>query len=149
MKNWVKENIVNIIGNFFIWIVPLIMVLIMSFGGTRQETSTTFKVSIWGIVVAIIYLLVYRKKIKKEIDRRKTIQLANLGYVKVWVRLIEWLSYLLPYVIALVLIVGLKGVYEQLYDELVLFIVLVMISATLGYIVLGIDTKYKSANIKE
>jgi len=149
MKEWLKNNIVGIIGNIFIWIVPLVMVIIMSFGGTKQETSLSFKIELYGIVIGIIYLLVYVKKLKKVLERHKTIQLANLGYVKIWVRLIEWLSYLLPYVIALVLIIALKGVYERIYEDLVLFITITMISATMGYFILGIDTKRKSANIKE
>lgn len=146
MKTWLKKHIVSIIGNIFIWVVPLVMVLIMSFGGTNTITTTKFKVGLLGIVVAIIYLLVYAKKLKKALERQKTIQLANIGRVKMWIRIIEWLSYLLPYGIALVLIVALKGVYEQIYNELVLFIVLTMISASIGYLILCIDTKVKENN---
>lgn len=143
MKEWLKKNIFSLIGNFFIWIVPLIMALIMSFGGTQEKTSLSFKISVWGIVVVVIYLLVYYKKLRKVVDRQKTVQIAKLGYVKFWVRLVEWVSYLLPYVIALVLIVALKNNYESLYNDLLTFIVLTMISSTIGYSLLVLDIKGK------
>ena len=144
MKEWLKKNSLQIVGNIFIWILPLVLCLIMSFGGTKEPTPLSFKMSLWGIVITIVYLLIYRKKIKKWLDRQKTIQLSNLGYVKIWIRIVELIGYLLPYVCAIILIVGLKGTYEKIYNELLTFIVLTMISATIGYIILIIDTKQKS-----
>lgn len=144
MKEWLKKNLLLLIGNIFIWVLPLILCLIMSFGGTKEPTPFSFKLSLWGIVVIIAYLLVYYKKLKKLLERHKTIQITKLGYVKIWVRVIELISYLLPYVCALVLIIGLKGVYERVYNELITFIVSTMISATIGYSLLVIDTKNKS-----
>lgn len=143
MKEWLKKNTNNIIGNFFIWIVPMITILTMSFGGTKTETTTKFKFSLIGIVIALIYLIIYSKKIKKLVERRKTIQIAQLNRVKFWVRLVEWISYMLPYTIILVLFNALSGVYEQVFTDLMTFIVITMVSATIGYIFLMLDTKEK------
>ena len=144
MKKWLKDNALILVGNIFIWVLPLILCLIMSFGGTKEPTPLSFKLSLWGIVVILAYLVVYYKKLKKLLERHKTIQITKLGYTKIWVRVIELIAYLLPYVCALFLIVGLKGVYERVYEDLVTFIVLTMISATIGYCILMVDTKNKA-----
>ena len=74
MKKWLKENILAIVGNIFIWILPLVLCLIMSFGGTKEQTPLSFKISLWGIVVIFIYIIAYHKKLKKLIERHKTLQ---------------------------------------------------------------------------
>lgn len=144
MKKWLKENILAIVGNIFIWVLPLVLCLIMSFGGTKEETPISFKISLWGIVVIFIYIIAYHKKLKKLIERHKTLQLAKLGYVKIWVRIVEWVSYLLPYVCALIGVIGLHNCFDKIYNDLITFMVLAMISATIGYVILVIDTKQKS-----
>ena len=145
MKEWLKKNLLAILGNIFSWILPLVLCLIMSFGGTKEKTPLSFKISLWGIVVIFIQLIIYHKKLRKIIDRSKTIQLTKYGYVKIWVRIVEWLSYLLPYVCALLCIIGLHNCFENIYNDLITFIVLTMISATIGYSLLVIDTKNKSS----
>ena len=56
MKKWLKENTLAIVGNIFIWILPLVLCLIMSFGGTKEQTPISFKISLWGDFPNILLL---------------------------------------------------------------------------------------------
>ena len=57
-----KKRPLKHIGNFFIWIVPIIIILIIAlenYQKFQQEASTKFKVELWVCFIIVIMALIY------------------------------------------------------------------------------------------
>lgn len=130
-----KKNIYFIAGQFFIWAIPIICLIVMAFTGKTDG----IKIKTWVSVALILMVAIYFIKGKKELAKVKERQLTKDNYVHLWVRVIEYVVAILPFVVALLLLESIKTDI----DEATLFVVICMISITIGYLCLCADSKEK------
>lgn len=135
-----KKHLYFIAGQFFIWLVPIICLIIMACNGSTNG----IKIKTWVSVALVIAVAIYYIKGKKELTKLKDRQLDKDNYVHWWVRLIEWLVAIIPFIVALLLVESIKTDI----DETIIFIIICMVSVSIGYIILGIDSKTKEEENK-
>ena len=135
MKEKLKKNANLIIGLFFIWVLPIILLITMACNG--KTTSVRFKS--WGIVFLVIYLFAYFIAIKKQVSKAKDRQLTKDGYVHAWVRIVEFTAIIVP-IICLYLF--LETIKSDIHESQV-FVLCCGISITVGYLFLIADSKQK------
>lgn len=133
MKQKLKENIYLLIGEFFIWIIPLVILI---FTATESKTNkVAFK--LWGgvalCVVAVIYFVALRRKINAKIEREK---IENCK-VPAWLRVIQGIS-TMCIMVALILVVDTA---KSMYEEIMTFLILTAVSVFVGYLFLICDSK--------
>lgn len=127
-------------GLFFIWIVPIICLIIMACNGATNG----IKIQSWVSVALVIIVCVYYIKGKKEIGKVKDRQLLKDGFIHWWVRLIEYIVVAIPFAVGLLLI---ESVKSNINDAR-LFIIISLISVSIGYVLLMIDSKTKESEKK-
>lgn len=123
---WLKNNWLALLGNLFIWLVPLVAIFALYF----QQDMGGYTLEITGIIVGIVIVLVYTKALKNTIRDGKLaskIRSANnvahpiwrviqtgiyaveMGIVFLFTRVMVALGSALQYYILVVGIVGLIG----------------------------------------
>lgn len=135
MKKWLKDNKYVTIGEFFIWIVPLVLLVLLAF----ESKSKTISLKLWGdvilIFIAIIYFVGLRRVIHRKIDFEKHEQLR----VPVWLRLIQGFVTMLCFVAVILMI----DTIQDMFKEIMTYVICSMVSVFIGYIFLIIDSKYR------
>lgn len=113
LLKWCAKNLFSIIGNFIIFIVPLIAVYIM----TKQQVEG-IKLSVLGYILFIIIALIYykslRRRIKDNLIRYRSVNEAT-GQAKYVVRIV--LFTVVDYAITAALIYGLYALTKIIADS--------------------------------
>jgi len=129
---WLTQNIYLMVGYFFIWIAPLILLVIMGINENEMRYSFELWGGIVGIIIVIIYFLKLRAFIRKKVER----ELTEQNRVPVYLRFIQMFVSLIGFVSALLVIKVVSDSLEQLYIFLGTTIAFIVI----GYIFLIIDS---------
>lgn len=132
---WFNQNIYLMVGYFFIWVAPLILLVIM--GITENEMRYSFE--LWGGIVGIIIVIVYFLKLRSFIRKKVERELTEQNRVPVYLRFIQMFVSLIGFVSALLVIKVVSDSLEQLYIFLGTTIALIII----GYIFLMIDSYHR------
>lgn len=135
MKEKLLKNINFITGIFFIWVLPIILLIVMACNGKSETIS--FKT--WGVVALVIYLFAYFIAIKKQVSKAKDRQLLKDGYVHIWVRLVDFTAVIVPIICIYLLLDSVKSDIAQAQ----VFVILCGVSITIGYAFLIADSKKK------
>lgn len=130
MKKWLKNHWWALIGHTFIWLVPLISLVIL----TYQKVEAIKYLNIVGVVGCVLFILVYYKKLKTVI-RDKMLE-KNIKNEPIWLyRILQFINFGLGF-----LIFYLLYDFGKMYlDQIKTFIVLFFCEGTFGYICLVID----------
>lgn len=139
MKEWLKKNKFYAIGQFFIWIVPLVMLIVMAVDTKTVRT----KIELWLIVAFIIYFLLYIVKIKGELGKAMERQLIRDGYTHWWIWLIKFVSIMIPFACVFLLTNKIRECANNQSHEIELFVGITMVSVAIGYLFLIKDSKDK------
>jgi len=129
---WINQNIYLMVGYFFIWLAPLILLVIMGINENEMRYSFELWGGIVGIIIVIIYFLKLRAFIRKKVER----ELTEQNRVPVYLRFIQMFVSLIGFVSALLVIKVVSDSLEQLYIFLGTTIAFIVI----GYIFLIIDS---------
>ena len=129
---WLNKNIYLMVGYFFIWLAPLILLVIMGINENEMRYSFELWGGIVGIIIVIIYFLKLRAFIRKKVER----ELTEQNRVPVYLRFIQMFVSLIGFVSALLVI---KVVSDSL-DQLYIFLGTTIAFIVIGYIFLIIDS---------
>lgn len=130
MKKYLKEHAWAIVGHAFIWVVPLITLLIL----TYNKVESIKYLNIVGVVGCVIFMIVYYKKLKKII-RDKFLE-KRIKNEPVWLyRIFQWVNFMLAFAIFFLL----YDFIGEYINEIKNFLLIFMIEGTFGYVCLVID----------
>ena len=130
MKKYLKEHAWAIVGHAFIWVVPLITLLIL----TYNKVESIKYLNIVGVVGCVIFMIVYYKKLK-GIIRDKFLE-KRIKNEPVWLyRIFQWVNFMLAFVIFFLL----YDFIGEYINEIKNFLLICMIEGTFGYVCLVID----------
>jgi putative Ca2+/H+ antiporter (TMEM165/GDT1 family) len=132
---WLNQNIYLMVGYFFIWVAPLILLVIMGINENKMRYSFELWGGIVGIIIVIIYFLKLRAFIRKKVER----ELTEQNRVPVYLRFIQMFVSLIGFVSALLVI---KVVSDSL-DQLYIFLGTTIAFIVIGYIFLMIDSYHR------
>lgn len=132
---WLNQNIYLMVGYFFIWFAPLILLVIM--GITENEMRYSFE--LWGGIVGVVILIVYFVKLRAFIRKKVERELTEQNRVPIYLRLIQMFVSLIGFVSALFIIKVVSGSLDELYIFLGTTIAFIIV----GYIFLMIDSYHR------
>lgn len=133
MKAKIKENIYLLIAEFFIWVVPLVLLVLLA----CESKSKPISMKLWGGVVLVVIALVYFVGLRKAITRKIEFEKHEQLRVPVWLRIVQGLITMICFV-AIILVIQ---TIQDMFTEIMTFIICVMVSVALGYVFLIIDSK--------
>lgn len=70
MKEWLKENWDAVIAFLFIWIAPLVLLIVQGISYYQSNSNGHLKIEFAAAILLAIVLIIYFKKIKKWIERK-------------------------------------------------------------------------------
>ena len=132
---WINQNIYLMFGYFFIWLAPLILLIIM--GITENEMRYSFE--LWGGIVGIIIVIIYFLKLRAFIRKKCERELTEQNRIPIYLRLIQMFVSLIGFVSALLVIKVVSDSLKQLYIFLGTTIAFIIV----GYIFLMIDSYHR------
>lgn len=132
MKKWLKENIYLGIGYFFIWLVPLILLVVLA----TESKSTVIAWKLWGSVVGVVIIIVYFLKLRAFIRKKCERELTEQNRIPIPLRLIQGLITIISFV-ALILMFS---CFEKMMNEINTFFIWTCVSVALGYVFLCVDS---------
>lgn len=121
------------VGYFFIWVAPLILLIIM---GITKEEVDGWTFALWGGIVGIIILIVYFVKLRAFIRKKCERELTEQNRIPIYLRLIQMFVSLIGFVSALFIIKVVSNSINQLFIFLGTTIAFIIV----GYIFLIIDS---------
>lgn len=131
-KEWLSDKKLQVVAFFFIWIVPLIMLIALA--SESKTKNTSFK--LWGTVVGIIVIIIYFAKFKSWLGKKVEFEKHEQLRVPVALRLVQ----LFVCVLAFVCLILILSTMKEMFDEVITFSVSCAISCFLGYIFLIVDS---------
>lgn len=134
-KKWLSKNAYMLIGYFFIWIVPLILLIILAAESKSQVVAFKLWGSLVGIVIVVVYFIKLRAFIRKKCER----ELTEQNRVPVWLRAIQGVITILSFV-AIVLIFT---CFEEMAKEITTFLIATCVSVGIGYLWLCVDSYHR------
>lgn len=131
-KEWLSDKKFQVIAFFFIWIVPLIMLVALACESKSKNTS--FK--LWGTVVGIVIVIIYFAKFKSWLGKKVEFEKHEQLRVPVSLRLVQLLVCGLSFTCLILILTTMK----EMFDEVITFSVCCAISCLVGYLFLIIDS---------
>jgi len=132
---WLNQNIYLMVGYFFIWIAPLILLVIMGI----NENEMRYSFELWGGIVGIIIVIIYFVKLRAFIRKKCERELTEQNRIPIYLRIIQMFVSLIGFVSALLVI---KVVSDSL-DQLFIFLGTTIAFIVIGYIFLIIDSYHR------
>lgn len=131
-KKWLKGNAYLIVGYFFIWVVPLILLVILAC--ESKENTIAFK--LWGSVLGVIIIVVYFLKLRSFVRKKCERELNEQNRIPLWLRAIQGLITIISFV-AIILVFDCA---KQMFSEIMTFFISTCVSVAIGYIWLCVDS---------
>lgn len=135
MKKWLKDNIYLVIGYFFIWVVPLILLVILA----CESKSTNIAFKLWGSVIGVTIIVVYFVKLRAFIRKKCERELIEQNRVPVWLRIIQGVVTTISFV-AIILVFS---CFEKMSKEIMTYFICVSVAVAIGYIFLCLDSYHR------
>jgi len=132
---WLNQNIYLMVGYFFIWFAPLILLIIMGI----NENEMRYSFELWGGIVGIIVVIVYFVKLRAFIRKKCERELTEQNRIPIYLRLIQMFVSLIGFVSALLVI----KVVSYSLDQLFIFLGTTIAFIIVGYIFLMIDSYHR------
>ncbi len=145
-----KGNWLSLLGFVFIWIIPLayigyIAIDVTTITPTNTESGSRLVVSIWAVVILAIMLLIYVLNIRKRLVQVLHVSDIQGRPVPAFWRFIQ----LVEYAVSFAMLIGAVYVIGQLSSVLYTFGIVSLISGTIGYTLLMLDSIRKEKIYQE
>lgn len=137
-KKFMKENCLLVFSFFFMYIVPLIMLMILACEGK----SATISLKLWGSVVGFLLIIIYIARFKKWVNDRKQFEKQEQLKIPVWLRVVQMLVSIIAFTVAIIFLSTVK----DMFNEILIFTICAMISVIVSHIFLIIDSKKRKAH---
>jgi hypothetical protein len=135
------KNLLRTIAFILIWIVPLayigyVAIDITATTPTNTESGSRVVFSVWALIVFATLLIVYIIQVRKRLIKVLDVSDIQGRPVPAFWRFVQ----LLEYAISFALLIGLVYVISALSNVLYTFGIVSLISGTIGYVLLMIDS---------
>lgn len=137
LLQWIQKNTYLALGYFFIWIVPLILLVFLAF----ESKTSSISIKLWGIVVLAFLVVIYFVALKRKIRDRVNFEKHEQLKVPVWLRLCQLLIVGVGFAICFIIV----DVSKNMYIEIETYLVCCSVAVALGYIFLIVDSKKRKA----
>ena len=137
-KKFIKDNYFLVLSFIFMYIAPLVMLMILACLGK----STTISMKLWGTVVGGIMIIVYIGRFKKWVHDRKQFEKQEQLKIPVWLRVIQLLVSMLGFAIVLLFL----STVNEMFNEIILFVICACVSVFISHLFLIIDSKKRVAH---
>lgn len=132
-KKWLSKNKYLVLGYFFIWIMPFILLIICA---TTHSQGKTIKLTLWGSVICLLIILIYYIRLKKYLAKRIERELNNQNRIPTWIRFSQMLVTVVAF---LGIIFALESIKEDI-DKMLIYFISTMCSVIVGYFFLMADS---------
>jgi hypothetical protein len=135
------KSLLRSIAFILIWIVPLayigyVAIDITATTPTNTESGSRVVFSVWALIIFATLLIVYIIQVRKRLIKVLDVSDIQGRPVPAFWRLVQ----LLEYAISFALLIGLVYVISALSNVLYTFGIVSLISGTIGYVLLMIDS---------
>lgn len=139
-KIWqfIKANKYLILSFIFMYIAPLIMLIVLACEGKSADIS----MKLWGAVIGFIMIITYMAKIKKWVHDKKQEQKIEQLKVPVYLRIMQFFFTMVGFVCIFLILATIK----QMFDEILVFTICSCVSVGLANIFLIVDSKNRVAH---
>lgn len=145
MKAKIKENALWLVGMFFIYIVPVIMLVVEAIAGSENKQ----KPSLWVIVALIIVSVAYYVGGRKLLRKKKEKDYDKVGYVYTWIRVLDLLVFILPFTALFIAVDVIRNASNDTFNEILVFLGATIGSIVVGYLFLIADSRNKEKKALE
>lgn len=132
-KNFLSNNKYLLISFFFMYIVPLVLLVVLA----GQSKSKVVGLKLWGSIVGFIIIIIYFAKFRKWIDNKKQLEKVEQLRVPVYIRVIQMFISLLCFVVVYLLV----STTDKMFEEVLVFILCCCLSVMLGHLFLIKDSR--------
>lgn len=138
VKKAFKENYLLLISFFFMYIAPLVMLMILA----CQGKSSSISLKLWGSVVGFIMIIIYIAKFKKWVNDKKNFEKHEQLKVPVWLRIIQLCVSMIGFTVAFLVLSTVK----EMFEEILVFTICVCVSVFVAHLFLVTDSKKRKAH---
>lgn len=135
IKKWLSTNAYMPMGYVFIWVLPLILLVILA----AESKTNVIAFKLWGSIVGVVIVVVYFVKLRAFIRSKCERELHEQNRVPVWLRAIQGVITILSFV-AIILVFS---CFDEMAKEITTFLIATCISVGVGYIWLCVDSYHR------
>lgn len=133
LKSWAVKNKWLLVGYFFIWIMPLILLIICA---TTHSSGKSIKFTLWGSVICFFIIIIYYFRLRIWLRKKAERELNEQNRIPVWIRFSQMLITIVAF---MAIIFALDSIKEDL-DKMLIYFISSMVSVIIGYVCLMIDS---------
>lgn len=137
----IKKNLLWLIAQFFIFIVPIILLIVLAI----DSNGSGHEMKLWGVIILVVITIVYYFIGRKELNKKKEKDYDKKGYVPVWVRVFGLIVVMLPFVAIILML----QCFQDMTTQILTYIGCTMGSVGLGYILLIVDSAKRQKELEE
>lgn len=137
-KKFIKQNYLLVLAFIFMYIAPLIMLMILACEGK----SAVISLKLWGTVVGFLMIIIYIAKFKKWVNDRKQFEKQEQLKVPIWLRIVQLVVSMVGFIVAIIFI----SVVKDMFNEIMVFTICCTISVFIGHLFLIGDSKNRKAH---
>ena len=137
-KAFIKANYLLVLSFFFMYIVPLIFLMILA----CQGKTTQIAMKLWGTVVGVALIIAYIVRFKKWVHDRKQFEKSEQLKIPVWLRIMSLVISMLGFGVSILFLSTVK----DMFSEIVVFVSCSMASVFIAHLFLIGDSKKRVAH---
>lgn len=135
-KSWVSKNKFLLLGYFFIWIMPFILLLVCA---TTHSSGKSIKFTLWGSVVCFLIIIIYYFRLRKYLSKRAERELHEQNRIPIWIRFSQMIITIIAF---MAIIFALESIKEDI-DKMLIYFISSMVAVIIGYLFLMLDSHYR------
>ena len=135
---FIKDNKYLILAFVFMYIAPLVMLMILACEGKSADIS----MKLWGSVVGFIMIIVYMARIKKWVHDKKQEEKIEQLKVPVYLRLLQMFFTAIGFTCLFLVLATIR----DMFNEIIVFCVCSCVSVMLANLFLIVDSKKRVAH---
>ena len=137
-KSFIKQNYLLVLSFFFMYIAPLVMLVILA----CQGKSAGISMRLWGSVVGFVMIIVYIARFKSWIRDRKQFEKTEQLKIPVWLRIIQLCVAMVGFTVAFLVL----STVREMFDQIIVFTICTCVSVFVAYLFLIADSKKRVAH---
>ena len=137
-KAFMKANYLLVLSFFFMYILPLILLMVLACEGK----SASISLKLWGSVVGVVLIIAYIIRFKKFVHDRKQFEKTEQLRIPVWLRVLSMLISMVGFAAVILFLSTVK----DMFNEIIIFVCCAMASVFVSHILLIIDSKKRIAH---
>ena len=137
-KQFFKDNYLLILSFFFMYIAPLVMLMILA----CQGKSSGISMRLWGSVVGFLMIIIYLARFKKWVNDKKNFEKHEQLKVPVYLRLIQLFVSMIGFVVVFLVLSTVK----EMFDQILVFAICCCVSVFISHLFLIGDSKKRKAH---